>query len=173
MVFLSEVPLCSTPWKVHARVRAKREQLQTFSRLLPESQGQTLASTVLYVPYRSHCSGSTALYRADASWNTSELSGGVRPPTSRQRASFQRVNLHEIVPSYERAGHLSRERLQTACYLSAQRRYRGTSLMKKRPPLGPYRRAMPRALWWSYGGGVLSDERGTPVHTICPEAPVP
>ena len=27
--------------------------------------------------------------------------------------------------------------------------YRGTSLIRKRPPLGPYNRAMPRALWWS------------------------
>ena len=27
--------------------------------------------------------------------------------------------------------------------------YRGTSLIRKRPPLGPYSRAMPRALWHS------------------------
>ena len=27
--------------------------------------------------------------------------------------------------------------------------YRGTSLMRNRCPLGPYSRAMPRALWWS------------------------
>ena len=27
--------------------------------------------------------------------------------------------------------------------------YRGTSLIRKRLPLGPYRRPMPRALWWS------------------------
>jgi len=31
--------------------------------------------------------------------------------------------------------------------------YRGTSLTRKRTPLGPYRRPMPRALWWSCGGG--------------------
>ena len=30
-------------------------------------------------------------------------------------------------------------------------------------PLGPYSRNMPRALWWSYGGGAVSYERGTPV----------
>ena len=30
--------------------------------------------------------------------------------------------------------------------------YRGTSLIRNRPPLGPYSRTMPRALWWSYGG---------------------
>jgi len=33
--------------------------------------------------------------------------------------------------------------------------YRGTSLIEKRPPLGPYRRPMPRVLWWSYGGGLF------------------
>jgi hypothetical protein len=31
------------------------------------------------------------------------------------------------------------------------------------PPIGPYSRAMPRALWWSYGGGG-SYGQGTPVH---------
>ena len=30
----------------------------------------------------------------------------------------------------------------------SRRRYRGTSLIRKRPPPGPYSRAMPRALWW-------------------------
>ena len=30
-----------------------------------------------------------------------------------------------------------------------ERDYRGTSLMRKRTPLGPYSRTMPRALWWS------------------------
>ena len=31
--------------------------------------------------------------------------------------------------------------------------YRGTSLIRNRRPLGPYRRTMPRALWGSQGGG--------------------
>ena len=31
--------------------------------------------------------------------------------------------------------------------------YRGTSLIRNRPPLGPYSRPMPRAQKWSYGGG--------------------
>jgi hypothetical protein len=36
---------------------------------------------------------------------------------------------------------------------------RGTSLMTKRPPLGPYSRPMTEALWWSLGGGqVLMSE---------------
>ena len=30
--------------------------------------------------------------------------------------------------------------------------YRGTSLIRKHLFLGPYSRAMPRALWWLYGG---------------------
>jgi hypothetical protein len=31
--------------------------------------------------------------------------------------------------------------------------YRGTSLIRKRTPLGPYRRKIPRVLGGSYGGG--------------------
>ena len=31
--------------------------------------------------------------------------------------------------------------------------YRGTTLVGKCTPLGPYRRPMPRASWWSWGGG--------------------
>ena len=31
--------------------------------------------------------------------------------------------------------------------------YRGTSLIRKRTPLGPYRRPVPRVLGWSLGGG--------------------
>ena len=46
--------------------------------------------------------------------------------------------------------------------LSAER-YRGTSLIRNRNPLGPYSRTTPRALWRSYGGGGDSLERGTPV----------
>ena len=33
--------------------------------------------------------------------------------------------------------------------------YRGTSLIRKRLPLGPYSRPIPRALWWSMGGGLF------------------
>ena len=41
--------------------------------------------------------------------------------------------------------------------------YRGTLQIKNSAPPGPYSRTMPRALWWSYGGGAVSYERGTPV----------
>ena len=41
--------------------------------------------------------------------------------------------------------------------------YRGSSLIRKLHPLGPYSRPMPRALSWSLGGGALSYEGGTPV----------
>ena len=40
--------------------------------------------------------------------------------------------------------------------------YRGTSLIRNCPPLGPYSRTMPKALWCPGGGGG-SYERGTPV----------
>ena len=42
-------------------------------------------------------------------------------------------------------------------------RYRGTSLIRNNPLLGPCSRTMPRTLWWSYGGGAVSYERGAPV----------
>ena len=42
--------------------------------------------------------------------------------------------------------------------------YRGTSLMTKRTPLGPYRRPVPRVL----GGWAFSYGRGTPVHVALP-----
>jgi hypothetical protein len=33
--------------------------------------------------------------------------------------------------------------------------HRVASLIRNRPPLGPYSTTMPRALWWSYGVGVF------------------
>jgi len=32
---------------------------------------------------------------------------------------------------------------------------RGISLIRNSAPLGPYRRTMPRALWWPLGGGLF------------------
>ena len=40
--------------------------------------------------------------------------------------------------------------------------YRGTSLIRNTPLLGPYSRTVPRVLWWSKGGGAVSYKRGTP-----------
>jgi len=33
--------------------------------------------------------------------------------------------------------------------------YRGTSLIRNIAPLGPFSRNMPRAIWWSQGGGLF------------------
>ena len=33
--------------------------------------------------------------------------------------------------------------------------YRGTSLIRNNPTLGPYSRTIPRVRWWSYGGGLF------------------
>jgi len=41
--------------------------------------------------------------------------------------------------------------------------YRVTSLRRERLALGPFGRTMPRALWWSWGGGPVSYERDNPV----------
>jgi hypothetical protein len=48
------------------------------------------------------------------------------------------------------------------------RPYRGTLLMRNRPPLGPYSGEMPRALWRPKGEGAVSYERGTPVLPVRP-----
>jgi hypothetical protein len=52
---------------------------------------------------------------------------------------------------------------------------RGTSLKGNGTPLEPYGRNMPRALWWSYEGGAVSQERGNPVgaSTQTASSPVP
>ena len=42
-------------------------------------------------------------------------------------------------------------------------RYRGSLLIRNSALLGPYSRNVPRALWWSQGGGAVSYERGTSV----------
>ena len=42
-------------------------------------------------------------------------------------------------------------------------RYRGTSVIRNTPLLGPYRRPMPRVLGGVLGGWAFSYERGTPV----------
>ena len=42
--------------------------------------------------------------------------------------------------------------------------YRDISLIRRRLPLGPYSRLMPRALWEVLGGWALSHERRTPVY---------
>ena len=44
--------------------------------------------------------------------------------------------------------------------------YRCTSLIRNTHLLGPYSRTMPRAPWWSWGGGGVSYERGTTVLKI-------
>ena len=44
-----------------------------------------------------------------------------------------------------------------------EKRYRGTLLIRNRPPLGPYSGYMPRPLCWSQGVGAVSFERRTPV----------
>ena len=57
--------------------------------------------------------------------------------------------------------------------------HRGTSPIRKRHPLGPYTKTMPRDIWWPQGGGrflmsevpLYSYERGTPVWLVPPTHP--
>ena len=50
----------------------------------------------------------------------------------------------------------------TDCPSSA---YRGTSLIRNRPPLEPYSRTMPRALWWFLMSVVIFWMAAAPVST--------
>jgi len=63
--------------------------------------------------------------------------------------SFREVNALETGP-LPRGGHRGHH-------------YRGTSLIRNTPLLGPYSRTIPRVLGWFWGGGAVSYERGTPV----------
>ena len=40
-------------------------------------------------------------------------------------------------------------------WVLSETKYRGTSLIRNRAPLGPYSRNMSRALWWPSGGGLF------------------
>jgi hypothetical protein len=50
-------------------------------------------------------------------------------------------------------------------------RYKGTSLIKNTPLLGPYSRTIPGVLLWSLVGGGGCYERGTPVEGDGPQLP--
>ena len=69
---------------------------------------------------------------------------------------FSRDTQSHIPPSilvYEdsrAAGSLCTSSIQS---LRRAARYRGTSLIKNCPTLGPYNRPAPGTLWWSWGGG--------------------
>ena len=68
-------------------------------------------------------------------------------PSWKKRRDLKRVsNLPPAAPASMRHGSI----------------YRGILLIRDHLPLGPYSRALPRALWW-YQGGAFSYERGTPV----------
>ena len=82
-------------------------------------------------------------------------------------AAFRMVLV--TVPRVSRSGehfpdgfdlHLPHEREKCVYYGSDPLRgrsqrtlYRGTSLIRNSLPLGPFSRTLPRALWWSWGGG--------------------
>ena len=83
--------------------------------------------------------------------------------TWRKHARFKdrpRVDITEYTSVYD---HIPRVRRDAALLFSV---YRGTSLIRNCNPLGPYRRTMPMALWWSQGGAALSYVRGIPVHRV-------
>jgi hypothetical protein len=57
------------------------------------------------------------------------------------------------VPLYGARGVLRMEFLRRSTYTAPPRAsYRGTSLIRPPPPVGPYTRTMSRAVWWSQGG---------------------
>ena len=85
---------------------------------------------------------------------------GIHPPSPRQTLQrrgvwVQGLGLREgedACPAQARAIRLART---TAALSSNQATYRGTSLTRRCTLLGPYSRAMPRALWGPIGEGGL------------------
>ena len=74
------------------------------------------------------------------------------PPEGHHRALgiVFTVGSYRGAVSYERVTHVQvRFRVQGSRYRVYGRTYMGTSLMRNSPPLGPYSRAMPMALWCS------------------------
>ena len=67
---------------------------------------------------------------------------GILLPNSQHRTSHAPK---DVLPSRISASY------RAACCLCP--RYRDSSLIRNSASLGPYRRTMPRALWWSLGGG--------------------
>ena len=58
----------------------------------------------------------------------------------------------------------SQQTVDSSCWLLTNRDcFSYTSLERKRTPLGPYRRPIPRVQGGSWGGGAFSYGRGTPV----------
>ena len=130
-------PVCWTPT---GPCQGEQGENQIISGLLPGNQGQNLALTTLIVP----CS----LDRGRV-----PRSQGAAPPPGRLRAiCYSRPMCWWPTDPCQPPQH------DTILY-------RGTSLIRKRAPLGPYMysRTMPRDLGWSLGGGAVSYERGTPV----------
>ena len=73
-----------------------------------------------------------------------EAGGGTHPQSERAREA---VGVHDATDQHPPPTH-----------------YRGASLMRNTPPS----HGRPRVLWWSYGGGAVSYERGTPVLQVPP-----
>ena len=74
------------------------------------------------------------------------------------------ISIHVYVYVYTYQSR-SRKRERRSCKPSSRGRdrYRGTLLIRNRPPLGPYGRTMPRALWWPEGvGGMERGSAGAP-----------
>ena len=59
------------------------------------------------------------------------------------------VGVRFLIPQGPQTKHMCAQ-----LYLNFE--YRGTSLIRNNPLVGPYSRTMPRALWKSWGGGAFS-----------------
>ena len=73
----------------------------------------------------------------------SVVANGVEVRTKHQPAPFATMVANAV-------RDLGRQRRR-----GAHQTYRGTSLMRNVPPMGPYIRPMSRALWWSWRGGMF------------------
>ena len=59
----------------------------------------------------------------------------------------------KVLLRYGAAADAVRDDKLTPLLIAAYNRYRGTSLIRNAPLIGPYSRTISRVLWWSWGGG--------------------
>ena len=119
----------------------------------------TLEASSSFDPQRLQCPPSTRRSKEEEAGAVAWL-GGVRPPLEGGGKPPPQGGRY-LGGAYRRQANPKRvERRFELCvphpFLCVQHAsYRGTSLIRTPPPLGPYSGTIPRVVWWSKGGGLF------------------
>ena len=118
-------------------------------------RGTTRAEDAQGTPNQSHRSPSILVYEEKRTSDEGGVTGdgrqvtgdGLAAPSYNPRARKRCVRVQGF---QEGAPALPRVKWVRICiFANVEALYRGTSLIRNCPPLGPYRSTMPRAIWWS------------------------